>query len=388
MTHDADITFVVFSPNSKYVVSGSDDHTARVWEATTGKEIARMTYEGDVSSAAFSSDGKYIVSGGCDKIGTNGLCTEGTARVWEATTGKEIARMIHDGSVSSVAFSPDGKYVVSDGCYGRDIYDFCIRNSTALWEANTGKEIQRVFHNSGVSSVAFSLDVKYMAFGSQTVACVWEIATDRGIACNRNNNSVTSVTFSPDSKYVMSGSGDGTALVWIAAKGREIAHFTHDKAVITAAFSPDGKYVVSGSLDNTARIWVVTTGNEIARMTHDGKVTSVVFSPDGKFVASGSDDGSTRVWIWRPEDLITGVCSHISRNLTRAEWNQYLGDESYQVICTNIYAEPAPLEEFINNGTWFIPLGLCIFCAGPLVTIYGLLYWFKRRRKMKRLETA
>jgi WD40 repeat protein len=75
-------------------------------EAATGKEIARMTHAGRVWSwaLAFSPDGKYVVSGSADR----------TARVWGAATGKEVARMTHDGEVKSVAFSPDGKYVVSE----------------------------------------------------------------------------------------------------------------------------------------------------------------------------------------------------------------------------------------------------------------------------------
>ena len=85
MTHDNKVNSVAFSPDGKYVVSGSDDDTARVWEAATGMEIARMTYDGHVNSVAFSPDGKYVVSGSDD----------GTARVWEAASGEEVARMTH-----------------------------------------------------------------------------------------------------------------------------------------------------------------------------------------------------------------------------------------------------------------------------------------------------
>jgi len=105
-THDSDHQYVysvAFSPDGKYVVSGSGDMTARVWEAATGREVARMTHDDQVVSVSFSPDGKYVASGSVDF----------TARVWEAATGKEVARMTHDGEVVSVAFSPDGKYVAS-----------------------------------------------------------------------------------------------------------------------------------------------------------------------------------------------------------------------------------------------------------------------------------
>src|SRR5262249_26957359 len=67
------ISSVAFSPDSKYVVSGSEDNTVRVWETATGKEVARMTHNDIVLSVAFSPDGKYVVSGSEDN----------TVRVWE-----------------------------------------------------------------------------------------------------------------------------------------------------------------------------------------------------------------------------------------------------------------------------------------------------------------
>jgi hypothetical protein len=101
--HEGIVETVVFSPDGKYVVSGSLDNTARVWDVLTGREIARMTHEDFVVSLAFSPDGNHIVSGSYD----------GTARVWETYTSREVARMSHDDSVHSVDFSPDGKHVVS-----------------------------------------------------------------------------------------------------------------------------------------------------------------------------------------------------------------------------------------------------------------------------------
>ena len=76
-------------------------------------------------------------------------------------------------------------------------------------------------------------------------------------------------------------------------------------------------------------------------MTHENYVYSVVFSPDGRYVLSGSHDGTARVWEWQSKDLIASACSRLSRNLTRAEWNEYIGEAlSYKATCENLPIEP------------------------------------------------
>jgi uncharacterized delta-60 repeat protein len=323
MTHDFWVTTVAFSPDGKYVVSGSWDGTARVWEVQTGNEIVRMTHDGVVSMVAFSPDGKYVVSGSYD----------GTARVWEVKTGNEIARMPHDDSVLTVAFSPDRKYVVSGSWDG----------TARVWDKQTGNEIARMTHDGEVYMVAFSSDGNYVVSGSEDgTARVWDKQTGNEIAHMTHDGSVlTTVAFSPDGKCVVSGSIDGTARVWDKQTGNEIARIIHDGLVSAVAFSPDGKYVLSGSGDGTARVWDKQTGNEISRMNHDGEITSVAFSPDGKYVVSGSRDGTVRVWIWQTEDLIAEACLRVARNLTRAEWEQYIGNAlPYQAVCENLPIEP------------------------------------------------
>lgn len=158
-----------------------------------------------------------------------------------------------------------------------------------------------------------------------------------------HDGEVNFVAFSPDRKFVVSVSWDHTAHVWEVSTGKEVACMTHDCSVHSVDFSPDGKFVVSGSSDGTALVWEAESGVEIARMIHDA--VSVAFSPDGKFVVSGSWDGTIRVWTWQTGDLIANACNVMPRNLTRVEWEKYIGDTlPYQAVCPNlpIESEPTP----------------------------------------------
>jgi len=140
---------------------------------------------------------------------------------------------------------------------------------------------------------------------------------------------VIAVEFSPDSKYLVTASQDSAARMWDAASGSELA-IPHESPVIAADFSPDSKCLVTTSLDNIVRIWDAASGSELARMYHDGGVKDVAFSPDGKHLATASGDKTIRKWLWRSEGLIDEACRRLTRNLTKEEWKQSMGDEPYR----------------------------------------------------------
>ncbi len=318
ITYDSGVISTAFSPDDRFFASGSYDNSIHVLDLASGTEIARMAHEEAVNSVAFSPDGEWLVSGSWD----------GTSRVWEAETGREVSRMTHEDGVQSAVFSPDGRYVVSGA-----------GDSVRVWEAVSGNEVTRIV-DTFVRNVLFSPDGRYvLTAGAGTSARVWDADTGEEIAGMHHNGTVMSIDISPDDRYAVSAAVTGVK-VWETATGRQIAGMLHDDFVNFASFSPDGMYVVSAGGDGTARVWEALTGREIARMTYDDPVANATFSPDGKYVISASG-GETQVWAYLPNDLIARACLRVTRNLTRAEWTQYIGNTlPYQAVCENLPIEP------------------------------------------------
>jgi len=151
----------------------------------------------------------------------------------------------HTDDVNSVAFSPDGKRVLSGS------WNWTVR----LWDVETGEEL-RCFTSYNIGCAAFSPDGKRVLSGECSRVQLWDVATGKQLHCFEGHmNVVNSVTFSPDGKRVLSG-GDKTVRLWNVETGKELRCFTsHTDSVTSVAFSPDGKRALSDSLDNTLWLW-------------------------------------------------------------------------------------------------------------------------------------
>jgi uncharacterized delta-60 repeat protein len=253
------------------------------------QEENRLQHKYAVSSVAFSPDGKTIVSGSDD----------GTIRLWNAQTGELMGQPLtgHDDVVRSVAFSPDGKTIASGS------WD----NTVRLWDAETGEPIEQPLtgHEDAVWSVAFSPDGKTIASGSSdSTVRLWDAETGESIGqpLTGHEDVVMSVAFSPDGKTIASGSSDSTVRLWDVQTGELMGQplTGHENAdtVRSVAFSPDGKTIVSGSDDGTVRLWNTQTREPIGQPLtgHEDAVMSVALSLDGKTIASGSWDNTVRLW--------------------------------------------------------------------------------------------
>jgi len=245
---------VTFSPDGNQVLSTSfNDYTFKLWDVATGREIRTFSgHRNPVNYIVFSPDGKQILSGSDDE----------THKLWDTATGREI-RTYNDGG-DRMVFSPDGRQVLSVIKIG-NLYNRTLK----LWDVATGREI-RTFsgHTKTIYSVAFSPDGRQVLSGSlDNTIKLWDVETGNEIRTfTGHRNNIMTLCFSPDGKQILSGSWDYTIKLWNATTGEEIRTFAgHRSEVTSVSFSPDGKQIISGSSDGTTRLWDIATGKEIAR---------------------------------------------------------------------------------------------------------------------------
>jgi WD40 repeat protein len=272
---------VAFSPDGCYALSCAGDGTVRLWEVATGREVRRFSGPPNrpMEGVTFSPDGRQALT----------ASQGGTVQLWDVKTGKEIRELKgHTSDAWRVAFSPDGRHALTGS-----------RDSARLWDLESGKELRRF--TGGTIGVAFSADGRRALTGGQPEPLVrlWDVETGAGLReLHGHEGQVTSVVFLPGGRQALSCSHDRTLRLWDLDSGQEIRCFSgHMGWVHNVAITRDGKFGLSSSSDRTVRLWDLETGKELHCFTgHTDIVVGLAISPDGKFALSGGLDGTMRLW--------------------------------------------------------------------------------------------
>jgi WD40 repeat protein/tetratricopeptide (TPR) repeat protein len=254
--------------------------------------------------------------------------------LWDATTGKALDPFPHSWITWATAFSPDGRMLLTGGGpyqkdrpTGRTIRHDLTRNLEGayarLWDAVKGDSLRWFPHDNAVLAVAFSPDGRRILTGSaDRTARLWDVGTGRLLGKPLEHDGlVLAVAFSPDGRTLVtcsqSSATRGTVRLWNAGTGQPLGEpLPHPRPVLAAAFSPDGRVLLTGSSDpasskGEAHLWAVATGRPLGEpLPHPGPVHAVAWSPDGRRVVTGCADKVARVWEARPTPAVAQVAHH------------------------------------------------------------------------------
>lgn len=278
-----------------YAATANDETEALLRQATADSHI-RATLpksESPVTGVAFSPDGKQLVTTGWDNM----------VRVWGWDAGRrtqsKLPRVIERRTPRSPVFSPDGSRVaVIDGAPGAvSVWDWIGHGD----RSSRGDPVLLGESRSMLNtSVAFSPDGRRLASGGTEGAI--EIWNPDGIeppdALRGHDGSVSDVAFSPDGRHLASCGSDGTVRIWdLVGGGSPIVLRGHEGEVRAVAFSPDGRHVTATGVDGTVRVWdPVGTTDSVVIGSHDSASYAVAYSNDGHLIASTGSDGTVRIW--------------------------------------------------------------------------------------------
>jgi WD40 repeat protein len=288
--HTDGIVSAVFSPDGKLVLTASEDYTARIYDAFSGKELRTFNKLPDaLISAVFSPDNKLALT----------LCQDNTARIYDVVTGEE-SKLLGDyaNNINYAVFLSEGKKILTVNKEGNvRIHNIEIGRKRASKEI----ELKNFFNSEVLSSDGKLILVK----GDDNTIRIWDIKTGiESLVLKGHTGEINSAVLSPDGKFVISSSMDSTARIWDSKTGFKIITLKEDDGQVNSAvLSQDGKFVISSStIHGTARIWDSKTGSEICTLKrHQGQVYSAVFSLDGKFALTASEDHTARIY-----DVLSG----------------------------------------------------------------------------------
>ena len=330
--HTQSMQAATFFENSSTLASVAFNGVITLWDVKTSqRSMVQAAGHRDLYRAlAFSPDGTKLVSVGADGSTVLGAAFPYALSTWrsdhlirltDVKTGRELTTLQYVRNAQELTFSPDGETVAFSGL-----------GEIRLWNTRTGDEQKivlaemkpgmRLNHIPTVLALAFSPDGRWLVSGTRDGGIqMWDVATGEALVAfaepkpteRENLESISALAFSPDRALLAAGTRDRIHL-WEVDTARKFLSINAEhtrggrptnSAAAPLVFSPDGVVLVNGLNIGTIQLWDVTTGDQIAALDeHTQGVITLAFSPDGTTLVSTAADGTILLWDW--DEILKG----------------------------------------------------------------------------------
>jgi WD40 repeat protein/predicted Ser/Thr protein kinase len=281
--HSKPVWKLVYSPDGRTLVSASDDATLRLWDTETRRTRAVLRgHSTPVVALAISPDGRLIASGSGDWQHPS---QPGEIKLWDAASGAFVSDLKgHAGPVLNLAFSSDGSTLASGSADG----------FIKLWDTAERRCLTTL--DSGptwagwVRSLAFTRDGKTLISSQDTTVRLWDMISKKRLTeWKCHSGEINALKLSPDGTMVATASRDNTAILWDLATGQKRAVIGKEANWINdIVFAPDGKSIGFAVNISGVKLWD-PAANRLRSVGHADFPRSLAFSPDGKTLASGGE---------------------------------------------------------------------------------------------------
>ncbi|MBI1841745.1 MAG: WD40 repeat domain-containing protein, partial [Verrucomicrobia bacterium] len=291
---DAEIHDLAFSPRGTHIAEGLKDGRVLVRALREHEPLRTLLgHTGEVMSVAWSRDGKLLVSASTDR----------TVLIWDVETSRRLGTLRHPGEVQSAVFDREGTRVIVAGQWDSPQG---ARSLIRIWEWRASEVLAEHMGDSGKHrTVSISEDDRWIVVaGDDAYANVMDGSTlqprPERLWHPPKAGAPTWVydaQFSPNGAYLATAGFDHLARVWDLSLLQPRFLFPHDAPVHSVQFSPDRRYLLTACDDYTARIWDVQRRTEAyPALRHNSFVHKARFSPDGSLVATMTTGGIVTIW--------------------------------------------------------------------------------------------